>query len=249
MRPPTLEDRLAQRHRPPGQPLLFMNWEKLLFLHWSWEPETIQALLPKGLFVDTFEGRAWLGVVPFFMRRVHPRHLPCAPWLSDFQELNVRTYVHDGQGVPGVWFFSLSCHQPVAVFGARTFFHLNYVGAHMRAEETEAGIDYSSRRRGGREARYRYAMPENSGVAEPGSREFFLLERYVLFSADRQGRLFSGRVHHRPYEWGLAPLAEGSFLPAVDDGFPDPGRPPEHVAMSARVEVGAWAIQAHHTVV
>ena len=249
MSAPTLEDRLAQRFRPPGQPLLFMQWERLLFLHWAWAAEEIQARLPPGLVVDMHEGQAWVGVVPFFMRRVHPRGLPCLPWLSDFQELNVRTYVHDGQGVPGVWFFSLSCNQPVAVAGARTFFHLNYVLARMRAQETGLRTAYTSTRRGQEEAFYRYDMPAEPRLAEPGSLEFFLLERYVLFSADRKGRVYSGRVHHSPYQWGEADMLDWSFAPAGADGLTLTSRPPDHIAMSAKVDVAAWAIKRHHTIV
>lgn len=240
-----MAERLAARERPAGHPLLFMNWDRLLFLHWSWDPAQIQALLPPGLYVDTHEGRAWLGVVPFFMRRVHPRGLPCVPWLSDFQELNVRTYVHDGRGVPGVWFTSLSCNQPIAVLGARTFFHLNYVHARMHAVESGPEIAYASARAGGSEACYRYGMPAAPQLAEPGTLEFFLLERYVLFSSNSSRRLFSGRVHHAPYRAAPGTLSQWSFLPAEADGFTCDGRVPEHVTMCDRVEVGAWALQSH----
>lgn len=240
-----MKERLAVRERPPGMPLLSMRWERLLFLHWTWDSGRIQAILPKGLYVDTYHDEAWLGIVPFYMRRVHPRGLPCVPWISDFLELNVRTYVHDGQGVPGVWFTSLSCNQPLAVQAARMFFHLNYVHARMRATESGKVVDYGSRRRGGKEARYRYGMPEVAQMAEPGTLEFFLLERYVLFSAKSDGQLFSGRVHHTPYRAGQGRLQEWSFGPAEEDGFTLDGRKPEHVSMSELAEVGAWAIQRH----
>lgn len=240
-----MEERLAARQRPAGSPLLFMEWHRLLFLHWSWDPAQIQALLPPGLSVDTHENQGWLGIVPFFMRRVHPRGLPCLPWVSDFLELNVRTYVHDGRGTPGVWFTSLSCNQPIAVLGARTFFHLNYVHARMQAREMGQQVAYESSRRGQDSARYRYQIPATGHPAEPGTLEFFLLERYVLFSSNARGRLFSGRVHHAPYQVATGDLPEWSFAPAVADGFALDGRAPEHVTMSDRVEVGAWALQAH----
>ena len=112
---PTAAQRLAARERPQGFPVMRQRWSGLLFLHWPVEISLIQKRLPPGLHVDTFDGQAWLGVVPFFMQRVRPIGLPPVPWLSWFLELNVRTYVHDDAGNPGVWFFSLDCDQPVAV--------------------------------------------------------------------------------------------------------------------------------------
>ena len=119
-----------------------MRWEQLLFLHWAWDPAEIQKTLPRGLFVDTFDGQAWLGIVPFFMRRVHPRGLPCVPWLSDFLELNVRTYVYNSAGRPGIWFYSLVCNQPLAVELAKRCFHFNYVHARMHAQVDQSATVY-----------------------------------------------------------------------------------------------------------
>ena len=134
MKQPQIEDRLLARERPKTGSLLLMGWRQLLFLHWAWNPAEIQKTLPRGLFVDTFGGQAWLGIVPFFMRRVHPRGLPCLPWLSNFLELNVRTYVYNNSGRPGIWFYSLVCNQPVAVELAKRCFHLNYVHGRMHAQ-------------------------------------------------------------------------------------------------------------------
>jgi len=243
MNPPTLEARLACRERPAGRPALHMRWENLLFLHWAWDGYAIQKTLPDGLQVDVFEGQAWLGVVPFFMQRVHPAGLPCVPWLSDFLELNVRTYVYDAHGTPGVWFYSLACNQPVAVEIARRFIHLNYVHAGMKAAVREGEVAYQSRRHA-EEAAYRYAGDGCPAEAGPGTREFFLVERYVLFSTDRSGRIHSGRVHHAPYRIAPARVKAWSFLPAREDGFGDPGRAPDHMLFSAGVDVAAWALES-----
>ena len=245
---PTIEERLRARERPPGRPVLQMRWEKLLFLHWSWDPGEIQGTLPDGLFVDTFEGRAWLAIVPFLMSKVHPTGLPCVPWLSNFLELNVRTYVHDGKGLPGVWFKSLVCNQPLAVELARSCFHLNYVHARMEALIDRNGIcTYMARRRGCEEATFRYGSPGGRAVAELGSLEFFLVERYVLFSAGREGRLYAGRVHHIPYRISPVLVEDWSFAPAMADGFVNPARPADHVMMAEDLDVQAWRIRAHST--
>lgn len=243
MKDATLEARLAVRQRPPGRPALHMRWEKLLFLHWAWDAREIQDTLPPGLFAETFGGRAWLAIVPFFMRRVHPAGLPCVPGLSDFLELNVRTYVCDKNGRPGVWFYSLECNQPVAVALARRFFHLNYVHARMAAAEEGKRVTYRSQRRNGPAAAFRYRAAAPGERAEPGSLEFFLAERYVLFSADPAGRIHAGRVHHAPYEFARAVVEQADFLPAAAEGFADPGRPADHVMAAEAVAVEAWPLE------
>jgi uncharacterized protein YqjF (DUF2071 family) len=102
------------------------RWDDLFFLHWEYSTVAIQARLPAGLTVDTFEGKAHLGVVGFRMNAVRPVGLPALPWLSYFNELNVRTYVRDAAGEPGVWFFSLDCDRYPAVAIARWGFGLPY---------------------------------------------------------------------------------------------------------------------------
>jgi len=219
-----------------------MRWERLLFLHWRWSAPEIQLLLPRGLRVDTFADSAWLAIVPFFMRRVHPAGLFPLPGVSDFLELNVRTYVRDERGVPGVWFFSLACNQPLAVEVARRAFHLNYVHARMRASAGLRVVEYSSRRGTSPCADFRYGAAGDFREAAPGSLESFLVERYVLFSSGRRGRLYAGRVHHAPYRIAPADVSAWSFQPARDDGFPDPGCPPDHAVVAADVSVDAWPV-------
>ena len=81
-------------------------WDELTFIHWRYEPEQVQRLLPEGLEVETMDGSAWVGLVPFFLRVGLP-HVRPVPWLSQFAETNVRTYVRSADGRSGVWFFSL----------------------------------------------------------------------------------------------------------------------------------------------
>src|SRR5947209_9596696 len=131
---PDTAARLAAR-TPNGERPVVMHhrWEALLFLHWLVSPAEIQQTLPPGLTVDTFEDQAYLAISPFFMRKVRPVGVPPLPWLSEFQELNVRTYVFDERGVPGIWFYSLDCNQPLAVAGARMLSGLPYFNAEMSA--------------------------------------------------------------------------------------------------------------------
>ena len=240
---PTLDTRLGHRHRPSKSPVMFQRWDELAFLHWRWDPAEIQATLPPGLQVDTFEGDAWLGVVPFFMRSVRPRFCPSVPWLSHFLELNLRTYVFDEQGRSGVWFYSLDCNQPLAVWTARTFFHLPYEHARMNADATHDGwVRYGSRRDGDdHDSEFVYRASRQTHPAEPGSLEFFLAERYLLF-ANTPGGLRVGQVHHKPYPLGEVDLAAWDDRVIRLNGFESPGRAPDHVIGSPGVTVDIFPL-------
>lgn len=245
---PTQSQREALRQRPNRHAVMRQRWAGLGFFHWQVDPEVIAARLPKGLHVDTWDGAAWLGVVPFFMQKVRPTGLPAVPWLSWFLELNVRTYVYDDEGRAGVWFFSLDCNQPVAVELARRFFHLPYEHAKMRAStSTEGMIDYECQRKG--ESRtvtchYPLADRKSTAAAEPGTLEWFLAERYLLFAANKHGRIFTGQVHHEPYR--VAPIDTAAHtatnLPLAWDGFAIPDGPPVSALVAEAVDVGIYPL-------
>ena len=244
---PTDDQRLAMRERPRSGAIMYQSWIDLLFLHWRMDARSIQALLPDGLFVDCFEGDAFIGVVPFFMKNIRFRGTPAVPWVSNFLELNLRTYVFDRAGNPGVWFFSLDCNQPLAVWAARTLFHLPYQHASMRAVyQNSASIDYRSTRRSqksiGRTSRFSYEFNSTKSLAQPGTLEFFLVERYLLFSLDRSGTMLSGRVNHAPY-----PLCEVNVQGCESDlfelnGFTNPSRPFDHAIGSRGVSVEVFPL-------
>lgn len=243
--PPSAAQRLAARQRPPGFPVMRQRWAGLLFLHWAVDPALIAGRLPLGMSVDTFDGKAWLGVVPFFMERVRPVGLPPVPWLSWFHELNVRTYVHDAEGNPGVWFFSLDCNQPVAVEIARRGFHLPYEHAAMSSVKSGNRIRYHSRRKspGALSADFDYETAVATQAAAPGTLEWFLVERYLLFSSNPSGELFCGRVHHTPYQIAPAVCTRWSTEPLRLDGFPEPGEAPPSMLVAAPVDVDIFPLR------
>ncbi len=241
---PSPAQRLAARERPGQRAAGYQRWNHLLFAHWQVDPAALQATLPRGLFVDRHEGRAYVGIVPFFMQRVRPAWLPPLPWLSWFLELNVRTYVHDASGRPGVWFYSLDCDQPLAVALARRFFHLPYEHARMSACRSSDGINYLCQRRspGAPALRYTWRPQEGGATAEPRTLEFFLVERYLLFSADARGRLYRGRVHHAPYRIHSPEVTACPADPAHQAGFAVEGNPCSLLAAEA-VDVTVFPLQ------
>jgi uncharacterized protein YqjF (DUF2071 family) len=242
---PTPSQRLAQQQKPDGFPVMKQRWAELGFFHWAVSPDLISPRLPKGLHVDTFNGKAWLGVVPFLMQRIRPIGLPPVSWLSWFHELNLRTYVYNDAGTPGVWFFSLDCNQPLAVEIARRMFHLPYQHAKMRSHISNNSIEYFSQRKNdlSGEARFKYPRPVSLQPAVFGSLEWFLIERYTLFSTDPKGNIYSGRVHHDPYE--IEPMAFGEYstLPFFLNGFPEPEAPPNSQISAKPVDVTVYPLK------
>ena len=224
------------------------QWRDLLFLHWEFEPSLLQQLLPEGLEVDLFEGRAYVGLVPFEMAQVQPHFVPdlgrLGHFYSRFPELNVRTYVVR-DGVPGVWFFSLDAASSFAVITARMWFRLPYFKARMRARQTKAGFDFWSKRLWPApfeaSCRVRWVPSGPEKRAEPDSLEEFLVERYVLYSK-RGEHLFCGRVFHEPYplqEAQVQSLRENCLWAA---GFERSAGAP-HVLFSRGVDVEVWGLE------
>jgi uncharacterized protein len=211
-------------HRPyplPDRPwLLTMSWLDLLFAHWSFEPGLIRGLVPAGLELDTFEGRAWVGVVPFRMANTGPRGLNWLPGVSAFPELNVRTYVV-AEGKPGVWFFSLDAASTAAVVAARIGFDLPYFRAVMSCQAREGWIEYRSQRchRGAPPGAFvgRYRGVGAPYCSRAGTLEHWLTERYCLYAQDRAGRIRRGEIHHR--QWPLQKAEAEIEACTVSDGW------------------------------
>jgi Uncharacterized conserved protein len=232
---------LIERQLPAGgRPIMHQCWKKLLFLHWRWDGGEIQKRLPIGLSIDYFDGSAWIGIVPFFMSGVRPAGFPPLPVISDFLELNLRTYVRDESGRPGIWFCSLDANQPLAVWAARIGFALPYRHAVMYSNQVGGWTDYVSTRRGYDQVlhyRYRY-----KGAAEEpvlGSLEFFLIERYRLF-AFRSGQLLTSRVSHAPYRVSQAEVDRYDPRLLELEGFDAPDRAPDHVCYAHRIDVSVY---------
>jgi uncharacterized protein YqjF (DUF2071 family) len=187
------------------------RWNDLLFAHWPMPAGEIDARLPEGLEADTFQGKAWLGVVPFWMDMIQMRGLPTIPGARRTPELNLRTYVRDrNTGTPGVYFFSLDAANLLAVSVARTFFHLPYFWAQMRVAprsqaRSEREFEFYSRRLLSRRpvlfsARYRGLGPSPKLIqSRVGTIEAFLTERYCLFTQDAMGHLLRADIHHVPW--------------------------------------------------
>lgn len=231
-------DRVAPTQRPAGKAAGTQKWRELAFVHWSFAAEAVRPLVPPSMELDLWDGRAWVGLVPFRMQETRTRWMPRVLGL-DFLETNLRTYVHVG-GKPGVFFFSLEASSWLAVKAARMSWGLPYFHAAMTVAREGDRVDYRSRRKGADQARLQiaYELGAPLGPSAPGTLEHFLLERYHLF-VEKQGRLRRGQVHHQPYP------AQAATLLSLDEGLlaaaglpaADARRETVHVAAGVDVEV------------
>jgi uncharacterized protein YqjF (DUF2071 family) len=240
-------ERLAVRKRPDGQAIMHQDWGKLLFMHWRMDQQKLRPLIPERLTIDTFDGSAWIAVTPFTMWdiRAFPPLLPPVPGLSSMHELNVRTYVHL-DGVPGVWFFSLDANSAIAVLTARTFFHLPYLNASMELEQQDQTIIYSSSRTKGHDAPpatfdATWKIGETLSYSHPGSLEFFLTERYCLYTSHKQ-KLYHCRIFHEPWPLQKATLSSFDSTMIESHGLPTPKEEPLlHYAEEISVDI--WPLE------
>lgn len=230
-------------HRPfplPDGPWVMQQvWHDLLFAHWALEPSAIRPLVPPQLELDLRDGKAWLGVTPFWMSRVRPRAFPALPWLSRFAELNVRTYVRYG-GISGVYFFSLDAARLPAVWAARVGYRLPYFHARMRVKGSNP-VHYHSRRQRLRkapefEAFYRPVGPAAPAIA--GTLEHFLSERYCLYTVAGR-RVYRAVIHHAPWplQKAQAQIAKNTMAEAA--GITLPQQEP-HLRFSRELRVLIW---------
>lgn len=126
------------------RPVMIQGWNNLAAIHWRYRPDEVQVLLPDGFTVDTFDGSAWVGLIPFQMNRIRvPGLRPFGRW-STFPETNVRTYIVDPDGRRGVWFLSLDINRLVPTMVARITYRLPYCWSSMRIGSVSASDSPSS---------------------------------------------------------------------------------------------------------
>lgn len=253
-------------HRPwplPSTPwAMAMSWHDLLFLHWPLPPAALAPFIPPPLTLDTFDGQAWLGVVPFRMSGIRLRLLPPIPGTAAFPEINVRTYAVAPDGRRGVWFFSLDATSRLAVRAARAWFGLPYFDARIhvarghrattdlargrRSVDLDNAVDYDSVRthRLAPAASFvgRYGPTGPIEHAVPGSLDHWLTERYALFAQDRRRRVGIGEIHHAPWPLQPAEVALRRNSMAEQIGIALDG-PPATVHFARRLDVVAWPVQ------
>jgi hypothetical protein len=215
---------------------MFQSWNRLTFLHWRYRPEVIRPLVPPDLELDTFDGSAWIGLTPFLLTGLRPPGLPAVPWISQFPEMNVRTYVRGAGGERGIWFFSLEAGRLAAVAGARLSYGLPYRWANMRVRWDSGQVEYTSRRHFG--PGYAHIAVRRGSPIQANEQARFLTARFRLYTK-LAGRLAFAQVEHAPWPLESATLLnldqdiiERCHLPAAA------GDPLVHFSPDVSVRIG-----------
>ena len=245
---PIVQERAARQdgHRPWPRPqgtwVMAQTWRDLLFAHWEVDPAVLAAAIPPELPLDTYRGRAFVGVTPFEVRNLRVRISLPVPRASNFPEINVRTYVRV-EDKPGIFFFSLDASSRLAVATARRWYRLPYFPARMSiARERAVGFMSERTQEDAPPAAFTgtYRPIGDVGQARPGTLAHFLTERYCLYTLDEERQVLRAEIHHPP--WPLQPAAaeiERNTMGA-EIGLPLDGPPLLHYA--ARQDVVFWTL-------
>ena len=224
--------------RPVSRTVFTQGWRDAAFLHWAVDPAVVAPLLPAGTRPDVHEGRSYVGLIPFRMRRIGVYGSPGLPWAGSFLETNVRLYSVDPQGRRGVVFRSLDADRLLPVLAARWVAGLPYGWSRMRIQRDGDRIGYTSRRRwpGPSGAHSRVLLRIGEPLADPGPLARFLTSRWGLHQDAR------GRTVYWPNEHPAWPLHSAELLDLEEDllaaaGLPAIAGPPDSVLFSPGVDV------------
>lgn len=242
------------RPLPTGRWAVSQRWNDLLFAHWPVAASAIGPLLPDGLVVDTFQGSAWLGIVPFWLDRLKVRGMPRVPIFRSLPDLNLRTYVREEHtGARGVFCFSMDAGSLLAVAAARTLYHLPYYWAEMRLERrSPREFAFHSQRRFAKQpvifrARYRGLGPSYKQLeSRGGTIEYFFTERDCLFARNRDGEPIRASIHQvaGPLEDAEAEIEQNTLAETIGLKLPD-REPVLHYAR--RLAVYVWPAELVRT--
>jgi len=236
---PTAEILKPHVHRPcpvpEGRWVVYQEWNRTIFLHWKVPVNELREVLPPHLEPDTFEGEAWVSLVAFTVEKLHPRHLFPFPPVSDFHEVNVRTYVTKGT-IPGIYFLSIEASRWLSAKLTRALSWLPYEKTKMHRSAQGAQQVYTSLNS---KAGFRFASQYVIGkpVGRKSLLDRWLTERYAVY-LERANHVYRFQVHHQ--EWPLYEAELKELHTEYRFGNIRLNRPPALVHYSPGVEVLTW---------
>lgn len=223
-------------HRPfsmPSTPWKFyQEWNRAIFLHWPVPKTLLQPYIPSSVQLDTCDGTAWISFVAFSMEKMKFRYVPSFPPISNFDELNLRTYVRSN-GKSGVYFLSIEASKKCACYIAKAISELPYTHAAMQRETGKFSSKNSEKA-----TQFSVSFTKEKLIRNKTTLDLWLTERYALFQENSSGQLLQFDIHH--VEWPLYTIK----LTSLDFKFPKfeelLNTPPVHAHYSPGVQVIAW---------
>ena len=209
---------------PVRRPVMLQGWHRLGSVHWPFDPVVVQRLIPRHFRVDTFDGAAWVGLIPFWMDRIRVPGLPAFGRLSSFPETNIRTYIVGPDGRRGVWFMSLDITRLIPALVARVSYHLPYCWSSMSIEESDGLVEYRSSRRWPRDDAFsRLSLRVGDRIApdDVTDLEHFVTARWALGST-WAGRPIWAQVDHEPWPLHRASVVDVDESLMTAAGLPRP---------------------------
>jgi len=220
---------------PVTRAVMVQQWRDLAYVHWRYPVEEVQALLPSGVEVDVHDGSAWVGLIPFSMRKIGLPRLPAVPYFGSFPEVNVRTYVRCN-GKPGVWFFSLDVNRFLPSLVARTTYLLPYCWGSARHFRDGDVLKTTVRRRWPSTSSTHISILIGDEIEEPSDTAVFLSARWGLYSKGFRGALRYAPVDHEKWPLYSATLLDIDDSLVTSAGLSAPRGEP-HVMFSPGVSV------------
>lgn len=179
---------------PKGDWIYYQEWNRALFLHWAVPFELLRKCVPPKLNLDTFDGNCYISLVAFTMEKIKPKFLPSVNYISDFDEINVRTYI-DNDGKKGVYFLNIEAGKTLSAIIAKAISGLPYEKA--RIKRTEKSYDSNNLKKG---FSLNCEFETKEIVSDKTELDKWLTERYCLY-LNRKNELYRYDIHHK--EWGL----------------------------------------------
>lgn len=200
-------------------------------MHWKVDAQILRTLVPSDLEIDLHEGDAWVSLVAFSMEKIRPRFLPAFPLVSNFNEINLRTYIKDGDKT-GVYFLSIEGGKWMSCAVSKAISGLPYRYSKMHRDK---GLYSSNNDKFGDLLQVRYEIGDP--VVKKEDLDKWLTERYALFQDNGQ-EMNTFEVHH--VEWPVHHL-EINDLKVQYNRFGNLLSPiPDRVQYSPGVQVLAW---------
>lgn len=179
---------------PKGKWIYYQEWNRALFIHWAVPFEQLRKCVPSNLNLDTFDGNCYISLVAFTMEKIRPKFLPAVGIISNFDEINIRTYI-DNNGKKGVYFLNIEAGKTISAFIAKAISGLPYEKAKINRTEKSY---YSTNFKKGFKLNSEFEVKEI--MSKKTELDKWLTERYCLY-LNQENELYRYDIHHK--EWAI----------------------------------------------